>query len=92
MKTRPKPHPTIPNANTPQDIAVFPESHPMHCNIIYDSEQREYYFTRIDIFLSEDDIIYHCLRPYSHITTPLPSPLPENYFTEWTNVPSPSNP
>ena len=77
-------HPTIPNAVLPHDLAVFQESHPMHTNIIYDSDTREYYYTKIDIFLSDEDIAFHRLRPYSAITSPLPSPLPENYFTNWT--------
>lgn len=52
-------------------------------HIVYDSSQKEYYNTRTDIFLTDDDINFHHLRPYDKITTPLPDPLPENYFKEW---------
>lgn len=49
-------------------------------HIVYDQSQREYYNTNTDIFLCEDDINFHKLRPYSEITCPLPHPLPEGYF------------
>jgi hypothetical protein len=49
-------------------------------HIVYDTLQKEYYNTRTDIFLSDDDITYLKLRPYSKIVSPLPNPLPENYF------------
>lgn len=75
------------NQRNKHDHAVYPEAHPMHDCIIYDSDSREYYYTKIDIFLSEDDIAFRGLRPYSSITTPLPTPLPENYFTDWTPAP-----
>ena len=52
-------------------------------HIVYDPQQKEYYNTKTDIFLSDDDINYHKLRPYANITTPLPDPLPTNYFKEW---------
>lgn len=64
------------------DLLVFPKNHQLSY-IIYDSDSREYYNTRTDIFLSEDDISFHKLRPYDKITTPLPYPLPPNYFTDW---------
>lgn len=60
----------------PADIPVLSIPH-----IVYDPGQREYYNTQSDIFLSDDDIEFHGLRPYDQITSPLPSPLPENYFT-----------
>lgn len=60
------------------DIQVLPDH-----GIVYDPDQREYYNTRSDIFLSDDDIVYYKLRPYTLIVSPLPSPLPENYFTEF---------
>ena len=68
---------------TPEDKFVFPKGHELHEVIVYDSSESEYYNVRTDIFLSEDDIKYHKLRPYEHITSPLPDPLPENYFVEW---------
>ncbi len=49
-------------------------------HIVYDPQQKEYYNTRIDIFLCEDDIAFHKLRPYHLIPNPLPSPLPEGFF------------
>lgn len=64
-----------------KDIPVFPDQ-PQMKHLVYDPGQREYYNKRTDIFLSEDDISYHKLRPYSSITCPLPSPLPDNYFKE----------
>lgn len=63
------------------DIPVFPPDHQLHDHIVYDPDQREYYNCRTDIFLTEDDIAFHKLRPLSQITCPLPSPLPEGYFT-----------
>lgn len=48
--------------------------------IVYDPQQREYYNIKSDIFLTEDDISYHKLKPYSEITSPLPNPLPTDYF------------
>ena len=71
--------------NTPHiDIRVFPPNHALRNHIVYDSDSREYYNVRTDIFLSDDDIAYHKLRPYTHITSPLPVPLPENYWLDWT--------
>ena len=52
-------------------------------HIVYDTVEREYYNTSTDIFLSEDDITAFALRPYSSITSPLPTPLPSDYFTNW---------
>lgn len=52
-------------------------------HVVYDQSQKEYYNTQTDIFLCEDDITYHKLRPYDKITSPLPSPLPEDYFTNF---------
>lgn len=56
-------------------------------DVVYDTDQREYYFKAKDMFLTEDDIAFHKLRPYSHITVNLPNPLPENYFMEWDENP-----
>ena len=58
------------------DISVAP------C-VVYDPLQREYYNHRTDIFLTDDDISFLKLRPYTHITNPLPNPLPVDYFTNW---------
>ena len=69
------------------DIPVYP-GRPRSTHIVYDPKQREYYNTQTDIFLTDDDIQYNCLRPYRLITCPLPKPLPPNYFTDWTNVPT----
>jgi hypothetical protein len=63
------------------DIQVYPDDHRDH--IVYDPEQREYYNWRTDMFLSEDDISILKLRPYDKITTPLPNPLPPDYFYYW---------
>ena len=68
---------------TDEDHLVFPESHDFHSHIVYDSIEHEYYNIRGDLFLTEDDIKFYKLRPYSHITTPLPTPLPENYWLDW---------
>lgn len=62
-----------------QDIPVIP-------NIVYDSLQREYYNIHTDIFLSDDDIAFYKLRPYTHITSPLPNPLPKDYFKNWSET------
>lgn len=67
-----------------QDIKVF--SDPRFSHIVYDPQQREYYNTRSDIFLCEDDISYYKLRPYTQITSPLPKPLPKDYFTNFNLV------
>jgi len=48
--------------------------------VVYDPGQREYYNVRLDLFLTEDDISFHNLKPYSEITCPLPVPLPTEYF------------
>lgn len=63
-----------------RDIKILDE-----LGIVYDPSQKEYYNNRIDIFLTEDDISFHKLRPYDKITSPLPSPLPSDYFTNWSN-------
>jgi len=62
------------------DIQVFPARNGYNQCWVYDPKQREYYNNRTDIFLTEDDISFLELRPYSLITTPLPDPLPEDYF------------
>ena len=67
-----------------QDIKVF--SDPRFSHIVYDPQQREYYNTRSDIFLTEDDISYYKLRPYTQITSPLPKPLPTDYFTNFSLI------
>jgi len=59
--------------------------HPLGERIVYDVESKEYYDKRTDIFLTEEEINYWLLRPYSLITNPLPHPLPPDYFTEWSN-------
>ena len=79
----PKAHSTIPNCHKGLDHAVFPTNHPLHQYVIYDSDSHEYYNPRTDIFLSEDDIMFYSLRPYSQIDCPLPSPIPSDYFTNW---------
>jgi hypothetical protein len=56
-------------------------------DIVYDTDQREYYYKNKDLFLEDDDIKFYKLRPYSHITVTLPHPLPENYFREWDENP-----
>lgn len=55
-------------------------------HIVYDQQQREYYNTQTDIFLSDDDIMYYGLKTYNQIPTPLPSPLPEGYFKCESNL------
>lgn len=62
------------------DFKVFPELHVQYHRIVYDSVACEYYDRQNDIFLTEDDIKFYGLRPYSAITSPLPDPLPENYW------------
>lgn len=62
------------------DIPVFPPNHVCHKRIVYDPDACEYYDKTTDIFLTEDDIKFYGLRAYKDITTPLPSPLPENYW------------
>lgn len=62
------------------DIPCFPPNHVCHKRIVYDPIQHEYYDKTNDIFLTEDDIKFYGLRAYKDITTPLPSPLPENYW------------
>ena len=65
-----------------EDIHIFKENDVRYF-IVYDPKQREYYNAQTDIFLSDDDISYLQLRPYDKITTPLPEPLPVDYFTRW---------
>lgn len=64
------------------DIQVYPNDDRLDF-LVYDPQQREYYNWRTDFFLSDEDISVFKLRPYSQITTPLPSPLPPDYFTNW---------
>jgi hypothetical protein len=64
------------------DIPVLKERNDVYI-IVYDPLQKEYYNVRTDIFLTDDDISYHKLRPYDKITSPLPDPLPSDYFTKW---------
>lgn len=65
------------------DISIFPKGHNFHRNIVYDPLQREYYNNHNDIFLSDEDVDFYKLRPYDKITSPLPTPLPDDYFTNW---------
>ena len=53
--------------------------------ILFDTVQNEYYNHHTDIYLTDDDIEYMNLKPYSELTSPLPKPLPKNYF-EYTKV------
>ena len=62
------------------DIPVFPPDHVCHNRIVYDTDAREYYDKTTDFFLTDDDIKFYGLRLYKDITTPLPNPLPENYW------------
>ena len=70
----------IPARHNQFDVQVFPPDHVCHNRIIYDTDAREYYDKTMDIFLSDDDISFYGLRLYPNITSPLPSPLPENYW------------
>lgn len=75
-----------------QDIPIH--NNTMHDNlsgIVYDPQQREYYNKTTDIFLSDDDIEYHKLRPYDKITTPLPKYTPRDYFTNPAYAPEGHN-
>lgn len=76
-----------PNQRKSCDIGVLPTF-----GIVYDPAQREYYNTRSDIFLCEDDIKFYKLRPYSHIQIPLPKPLPPDYFSKWDHDANKDNP
>lgn len=64
------------------DISVLKDRNEVY-HIVYDPLQREYYNIRTDIFLSDDDIKCYKLRPYDKITSPLPNPLPQDYFVKW---------
>jgi len=63
------------------DISVLKHGNEVY-HIVYDPLQREYYNCRTDIFLTDDDIMFYKLRPYDKITTPLPNPLPVDYFVK----------
>lgn len=77
---RPKEQPANRENRLESDIAVFPPTHVQHKRIVYDPVEREYYDKTNDMFLTEDDINFYGLKPYSQITAPLPNPLPENYW------------
>jgi hypothetical protein len=67
-----------------KDIKIYPKDHQLN-HIVYDVQQHEYYNSRTDIFLNDDDISYWKLRPYSLIPNNLPSPLPPDYFLDWAD-------
>ena len=61
----------------PEDI-IIPEL--AEHGIVYDSIEMEYYNTKTDIFLEDDDIKFYKLRPYEKLDSILPNPLPADYF------------
>lgn len=49
--------------------------------IVFNEQDREYYNNKSDLYLTEDDISFHGLKPYDQIPLPLPYPLPDNFFS-----------
>jgi hypothetical protein len=74
----------MPKRRESADIPIITEGTTVH--IVYDPFAREYYNKRTDIYLCEDDISYHRLRPYSEIPASLPlitKEDPVGYFYNW---------
>lgn len=63
-------------------LQVYPKSHQLHKAIFFDTDERQYYNARTDIYFDDQDIFYNKLRPIELINT-LPSPQEEDYFTKW---------
>ena len=63
-------------------IQVYPKGHQWHKSIFYDTDERQYYNAKTDIYLDNEDLFYNKLRPTELIDT-LPSPQDDTYFTKW---------
>jgi hypothetical protein len=63
-------------------IQVYPKGHQWHKSIFYDTDERQYYNAKTDIYLANEDVFYNKLRPIELIDTPL-NPQDDTYFTRW---------
>lgn len=62
-------------------IQVYPKNHQWHKSIFYDTDERQYYNAKTDIYLDNEDICYNKLRPTELIDS---SKVNEDYyFTKW---------
>jgi len=62
-------------------IQVYPKGHQWHKSIFYDTDERQYYNAKTDIYLDNEDICYNKLRPTELIDS---SKVNEDYyFTKW---------
>jgi hypothetical protein len=62
-------------------LQVYPKSHPHHKCIFFDTDEKQYYNARTDIYFDDEDILYSNLRPIELINTSIPQD--EDHFTNW---------
>jgi len=56
----------MPKSKLPNDLVyVYPPGNPWHDIIVFDVNKHEYYNKKTDIYLTEDDILFHKLKPAS---------------------------
>lgn len=63
-------------------LQVYPRNHQWHKAIFYDTIEGQYYNARTDIYLNDDDIFHHKLRPTELIVI-TPIPQDDDYFVSW---------
>ena len=66
-------------------LQVYPKEHRWHKCIFFDTDEKQYYNARTDIYLSQDDILCYKLRPIELIglIDPTINNLQGNFFTVW---------
>lgn len=62
-------------------LQVYPKSHPWHKSVFFDTEEKQYYNARTDIYMDNEDILYNNLRPIELVNIPIPEI--EDYFLTW---------
>lgn len=63
-------------------LQVYPRNHQWHKAIFYDTIEGQYYNARTDIYLCEDDVLHHKLRPIELVD--ISTPYSNDYFLVWS--------
>lgn len=64
-------------------LQVYPKGHQWHKAIFFDTEERQYYNARTDIYFDNDDILHHKLRPIELVDAIPILQGDDYYFTNW---------